>query len=312
MDFPCRHFLLIALYCTLGALAAHAQTAPRAKPPEWSDDQRELFPADARQLLVGPRPNFSGLAAVASVATAESSVEAGAATEYKWSEIIAAATLETEIKRQATRVAGLVGTATSFKGGGYRECRQAFSVLAVMFAIAAEHDEGARWSDKAAGLAELFGRAGANCKVGTDGSYREAAARGEDLAALVRGGRPEVPKPKDERDWSKIADRSPLMQRMEEAQQERLTPLLASSRDFSRGAEDALHEAQVLAALAEVLTREGFQDADDEDYTAFARKLRDAAGDLSRAADNDTYEPARAAAGRVGQSCVECHENYRG
>ena len=307
-----RFFSLTALLVISVAPIARAEPAQRAKPPAWTDDQRELFPTDARKLLVGPRPDFGQMVAAASQAQAGSPEQAEPATEYRWSEVISTATLETEIKRQATEVSQLVGSATAFKGGGYRKCRNSFSVLAVMFAISAEHDEGARWRDKAAGLAALFARAGSNCKVGTDASFREAAARGEDLAALVRGGRPDVPEPKPDQNWGSLADRSPLMRRMEQAQQERLQPLLGSAREFSRGAEDALHEAQVLAALAELLTRDGFEDAEDDDYANFARALRDGAGDLSRAADNDNYEAARAAAGKASQSCSECHENYRG
>ncbi|MEM6331388.1 MAG: cytochrome c [Planctomycetota bacterium] len=99
---------------------------------------------------------------------------------------------------------------------------------------------------------------------------------------------------------------------MEVALQERLSPMIGSERALSRGAEDAAHEAQVLAALAEVITREGFADADDEDYTAISHRLRAAAADLARAAEEENYEPARTGLGAVGQSCVACHEDYRG
>ncbi|MEM9186563.1 MAG: hypothetical protein AAGB00_08725 [Planctomycetota bacterium] len=301
-----HQFAGIAILTALAAGAARAQ--PRAEPPEWTDSERELFPADARQLLVGPRPDFSQRAAAAAVVAAEET----ATESYAWSALISTDTVEGEIKRQANRVAGLVQSATAFKGGGYREARDAFSMLAVMFAIAAEHDGDARWRDRAASLSALFSRAGANCKVGTDGSFREAAARSQDLADLVRGGRPDTPKPDADRTWGDVADRVPLMRRMEVAQQEQLSQLTANAKDFSRGAEEAAHEAQVLAALAEVIIREGFTDADDESYADYARELRDASAEIARSAEQDLYDPARAALGRATKSCSACHEDYRG
>ena len=291
---------------------AQATNKPRAKPPTFSAKQRATFFDDAFAMLDGERPNFTTLAAqVASSATGGGN-SATAKEKYAWSKWISTDTLETEIKRQTQQVSKLVQSSTSFKGGGYRDCRDAFSTLAVMFSISADHDDDARWSDRAAGLAALIGRAGGNCKVGTDNSYREASARGEDLAELVRGGRPDVPEPTGDDGWDTLADRAPLMRRLEVALQDRLGPLVASEPEFKRGAEDALHQAQVIAALAEVLTQEGFDDAGDEDYDAFARTLRDAAADISSAAEQENYSPIRDAYGRASKACSECHDLYRG
>ena len=282
----------------------------RAKPPVFSQDERDLFPADARKLLVGPRPDFGKMAKPSVVSGGDSAI--GPATDYQWSDLISSDALETEIKRQATAVGKLVQSATAFKGGGYRDARDAFNVLALMFAISAEHDEGARWEDSAGGFASLIARAGANCKVGTDGSYREARARGEDLAELVRGGRPDAPDADPDKKWHDYADRSPVMRRMEVAQQERLGQVMGSEREFSRNSENIAHEAQVLAALAEVIVRDEFPDADDEDYVAYAARLREASADLWRAAEQDNYDAARDALGRANKSCTECHGDYRG
>lgn len=303
--------VVLSMWCGFfSPAAAEPSKARRAAPPVWTESQRAIFPDDARTLLVGPRPDFGALSK-AQVASGGEVSETSQATR-QWSELISTDTLETEIKRQAAEVGKLTQSSTGFKGGGYRQAREAFSVLAVMFALSAQHDARARWRDSAAGLSAAFARAAANCKVGTDSSYREAAARSEDLAELVRGGRPNTPAPPAERNWGDVADRSPLMARMEVAQQKRLKPLTGSAREFSRGAEDALHEAEVLAALAEVIIQEGFDDAGDETYDAFARELRDAAKELSAAAEQDNYESARQALGRAGQACAACHENYRG
>ncbi len=168
------------------------------------------------------------------------------------------------------------------------------------------------WRDNARGLSSLFARAAANCKVGTDGAFRESAARSQDLTDLIRGGRPEIPAPKEDQQWSDLADRGPIMKRMEVARQQGLGPLLGGKASFSRNTDEARHEAQVLAALAEIITREEFADAGDEEYDALARALRDAATGIARSADQDDYETARAAMGRADKACSDCHDNYRG
>lgn len=302
---------LLFLTLTLSATTGFAEK--RARPPKWSADDRGVFFEDIKSALVGERPDFSKMAgAVARTADGSGEGTQNAAVGEKWSELITPDTIETEIKRQAQAVAKITQTATAFKGGGYRDAREALSVLALMFRLSAEHDEGARWRDSAPGLSGVFARASANCKVGTDGSYREASARAQDLAELIRGGRPDVPPADPDQMWSDLADRTPIMRRMEVIQQKSLGPLVGSKAAFLRASDDAAHEAQVLAALAEILTREEFTDAGDEDYDGFCRALRDAASDISRAADQDDYETARQAMGAANRACSDCHDNYRG
>ena len=160
-----------------------------------------------------------------------------------WSKLIDAETIETEIKRLAQAVATDVTTPSEFKGGKYQDCRRHFSVLAMLFAVAAEYDGDVRWQDVAAGLRDVFARAGHNCKVGTDSTYREATQRKADLSELVAGSRPQIPQAERIANWSQVADRPPLMQRMNIAHEDRLTKWLAnearvcrtSRRNSSRG-----------------------------------------------------------------------------
>lgn len=304
--------LLIVAACA--AVAAAAPPARRAKPPEFTPSERAVFFDDVQSVLVGPRPDFGQLAdardAAAGASAAAGGADAGASEQ--WGPLITTDTVENEIKRQAQRVAQVTASATAFKGGGYRDARDAFSSLALLFRLASEHENDARWRDIAPGLSTLFARAAANCKVGTDGSYREAAARAQDLADLVRGSRPDAPARDPDQLWSDLADRSPIMKQIEDAQQVQLGPLLGSGASFSRSAEDAAHAAQILAFLSEVLTREEFIDAGDEEYDGYARAMRDAAADISRAADQDDYPSAREAYGRLNKACSDCHDLYRG
>jgi hypothetical protein len=182
----------------------------------------------------------------------------------------------------------------------------------MLFAIAGEHDGNVRWQDIAPGLREAFARAGYNCKVGTDSTYREATERKVDLTEVIAGSRPQVPKAEPMADWSRVADRPPLMQRMNIAHEERLTKWLANERQFSEHHEEARHEAQLIAAIADVISREGFDYWDDEQYATYARELRRAATDVANSAENNNFAEVREAGARLTKACADCHEGYRG
>ncbi len=63
--------------------------------------------------------------------------------------------------------------------------------------------------------------------------------------------------------------------------------------------------------LAEVLTRDGMEDSDDENYADFCRQLQTAAREVIHAAEQQDAFRARRAVGNISESCDSCHEHYR-
>jgi hypothetical protein len=296
-------------------LAVLPATAKEARPPHWSRDVLDTFFDDAREKLVGARPDYERQAAESQGSAAETTVVSTGTkqTEFAWSKLIAAETLEAEVKRAGQTLAAGTTSPSQFKGGGYKDARRSLSELAVLFAVTAQYDGDARWKDVAAGLRDTFAKSAANAKTGTDESFRMATARRDELAELVRGGRPQVAKAMAVvADWSQVAARPPIMQRINLAHQERLTKWLADPAAFRRNQNDAAHEAQVVAMLAEVIHREAFEFSDDETYVGYAHDLEQAMGDVSAATGAGNFEPAREALGRASKACVECHAGYRG
>jgi hypothetical protein len=274
----------------------------------------DAFFEDAREKLVGSRPDYRAATVAAAerrplVTADETATSPDGAT---WSKLIDAETIETEVKRLSQAIGKLVTTPTAFKGGGFEDCRRDFSELALLFAVAADYDGDVRWKESAPGLRELFARAGRNCKVGTDQTFNEATQRKQDLAELVSGSRPKLPNADEDSVWSQVADRPPLMQRLEVAHQDRLTRWLANEKQFTENADDVRHEAQIVAIIADVIGREGFDYADDEEYARLVRELRQAGIEISAAVELDNYEQAQRAINRATKSCTSCHELYRG
>lgn len=313
-----RHALVrgIAFSLVFALVLARSEAAPpakRARPPKFSNSIQDVFFPDAREKLVGSRPASSAAGAAPTTATpaAPSSLPSGETAGAAWSKLITAETLEDEIKAQQLKLAATVENATRFKGGEYQQAREQLSVLAALLAIVADYDDRVRWKKEAASLGNLIGRAGVNCKVASDASYKEARGRSDDLQNLVRGGSLQLPPANPGTQWSQLADRASLMKRLEQAQQQGILPLVASPNAFERGADGLLHDAQIVAALGELITREGYEFADDETYIEHARGMRRQALTLRDATLGGNYEQARQAAGQLGQSCTNCHEGYR-
>jgi hypothetical protein len=230
---------------------------------------------------------------------------------FAWSKLVSGDTLTDEIKDLKDRATATVATSSTFKGGGYDEAREAFSMLALAFGLIAAHDDDIRWQRDAATARDLFARTGFNCKVGTDQTFNESRLRIEDLEAMIQGNPPRgQPEPREDFRWSQVAGRSPLMQRLEQAA-DALNASVASSAGFKSGADRLFHEAEIVAAIGEVICQPDFEYFDDETYREYAGSMRDAAVRVREACLKQDYEAARAAVGEISKSCDACHGDYR-
>ncbi|OYV85156.1 MAG: hypothetical protein B7Z73_14130, partial [Planctomycetia bacterium 21-64-5] len=191
------------------------RTFKTAPPPKFTPEVTATFFDDARQKLGPGQPGGVIAAATPKPGGASDEGDAIAATgDAAWSKLIAASTLEDEVKAQKDSLAEVTKTPSVFKGGGNNVARVHYTELAMLFGVISQFDGEVRWKKDALGLREIFRRAGGNCKVGTDNSYKEAHQRSDDLAQLITGGKIELPKPDPDTKWSDVANRAPLMTRM--------------------------------------------------------------------------------------------------
>jgi hypothetical protein len=301
----------LALIVGLSGESRGAAPTKRARPPKFSKSITDVFFLDAREKLVGPRPDKVVDGAPVAGAAEPSARPPEGGKGPPWSTLIAAEVVEDEIKAQQMQLGEAVQNATKFKGGQYQRARRHLSMLATLFAIDAQYDQKMRWQREAPGMRDLLGRAGFNCKVATDASYHEARTRWEDLQNVVRGNPPSMPTAAPDPNWAQVADRAPLMKRLEQAQQQGLTPWTANAGEFKRHAEKLSHEAQLVAALAEVIGRDGYESSDDETYRQYAHEMQTQAQAVRDAVEQKNYEQARQAVIGINKACVNCHEGFR-
>ena len=211
-----------------------------------------------------------------------------------WSGAISAATLEDEVKAQGAAAGHGRADAHRVQRGAYKGAREELTMLAVLFAVIGQYDGDVRWQKEAATMRDLFGRAGMNCKVGTDNSFNEAKLRSQDLAELIRGGAVETRTADEEFQWPAVANRPPLMKRMEKSLRERLGPWTAGAGEFRKNRDAIVREAEILAILARVIRAEGYEYADDAAYRQYVDELERECRDIIDAVKNGNLQQGKA------------------
>ena len=320
-----RRALAIGLFlsCLCPAILICAQLAwsqskapkvvKRAQPPKFGAANGTFFSDAFAEGLVGDRPaNLGQPATAVATGSAPLAPAAGGVTGSGWSAIISPTTIEDEIKGLKLAVDQNVTTPSDFAGKGYKLARRDFSMLAMLFGIAGEYDGEVRWKKDAPAARDVFGRTAANAKVGTQQVWQEAKLRKTELQDLISGSSPFSGKEADAKAvWKDVCGRSPLMQHLEVIWEPRLKPSLADKGQFTANADKVLHDAEIIAAVAVVLTKEGMEDADDDEYRKFCEALKKGARDIVDGVKLKNYEQASAGGSAIGKACTECHENYR-
>ena len=303
----------LALLAAVGAGPASRSKPVRRStppPPAWDKATAGTFVDDAFLMLEGARPDFA--AAARKPGRTPAAGAAPAAAGFKWSTLVSEETLTDEIKDLKATVAKAVARPTEFKGGGYDRARDAFSTIALAFGVIAAYDQDIRWKRDAATARDLFARVGFNCKVGTDQSFAESKARVADLEAMLDGGAPAGRPDRDEDFcWSQVAARPALMARLDAADSA-TAAATASKGDFDRQLARLVHEAEIVAAIGEVIQQKDYESHDDATYRGYAAAMRDAAVAARDAARKKDYEAASTAVGTLKKSCDTCHGEYRG
>ncbi len=184
------------------------------------------------------------------------------------------------------------------------------TVLAMMFAVISEHGGDVRWKDQAAAARDLLARTAFNCKAGSTQVYNEAKLRKADLQDLVAGSGLSSRRGDPENDWSLIVDRSPLMEYADTV----IDSLEDSSRNeasIRANADKIRREAELISVFGEVLTKEGLDEADDDDYKQLSRSMMEASEGVVAAIGRGDAEGVRKGVSAIRQRCDTCHDAKR-
>jgi hypothetical protein len=321
MDMSAVKILRSSAWLSIGLMAAWGvaqegdkQPVKRAKRPVFSarEVNATYFKDLYKEALVGERPVLGIQMAAGEAASGPGGGgSTGGGDGRDWTSIIAPEVIENEIKSLKLAMDQSISTPVKFAGGGYQDARRQFSELAMLFAIINEHNSEVRWKADSASLRDAFARSAANSKTGSQQTYQEAKQRKQDLADIVGGNSfvgTQATEP--ENDWANICDRSPLMERLEEALG-LVKPALANEAVFQAEVDVLRQEASLIAAMAEVLSLEGMDDAIEEDYTQYAFEMRDGAMEVVEALKLQNYDKAVSGMGAITKACSNCHDEWQ-
>ncbi len=294
---------------------AHAQHR-RAQPPKFDEavTSRVFFP-DLSTAFQGERPTLSSLRErdmATTVAQSEAAArEDGEAGANGWNKLISPLSLEDEVKRVKLKFDAGLTTPGAFNSGGYQDARLQLSILSSLFAVISEYSGDVRWKSDAQTARDLVAKTARNCAAGSTPVFNEAQLRKADLQDLVSGSGLAAAEPRQAaNDWSMIVDRTPLM----EYCQLLVDQLADHSTDAATAEENAdklKKNAELLAMVGEILTKEGMDDSEDGDYAALSHAMGQSARSVVGAIERQDFEAVRAGVGEITQSCANCHEQYR-
>lgn len=311
--------LRFVIVLTIAAIAVDAAADERrARPPKFSPEQlRGIFFEDLEKAFAGERPSIAKIraasktkAVMAAQGKSTDSSDAQPAGDDPWSDLISPVSIEDEVKRVRLHFDSVVTVPAAFNSGGYQDARLDLTILATLFAVISEHGGEVRWKDQAAAARDLVARTAFNCKAGSTQVYNEAKLRKADLQDLVSGTGITARETPEANDWTAIADRSPLMEYLEQ--------LIDSLEDATRNEASVKEQpdlikrnAELIAMLGEVLVQEGMDEADDADYANLSRSMTQAAKGVTVGLERMDVDAIRQGASAIRQRCDACHEQYR-
>ncbi len=309
-------FVLAAFFLVEFADADEGSQLHRVARPDWkSIDTTGVFYDDAFvDGLLGSRPEYFGRVSVAAGPGAlnQADLPARPIDSFQWSQLISASSLEDLVKSLRFELDKSIVHPAQFAGGGHRIARRQFATLTSLFAIVHEYDGDVRWKKDAAAARDRCRQAAQASKTGSVQAFQAAKITRSEIADLV-GGNPLSPGVKTKpNDWGGLVDRSSLMQQLDLSFREVIQPTTARVDSFRKSQALLKMHAELSAAIAEILTREGMEDAGDDEYDGYCRRVLQASREIVEAIEKNSLDTARTSAGEINKACSECHESYRG
>ncbi|WP_417388264.1 hypothetical protein [Gimesia sp.] len=270
-------------------------------------DQQSVTPVALPGNTVAATPGNTTPATEMKTADAQPSAAAGG---VDWKTIIPMPVLDSlvkDIRNRLTKNMQSVGTYNTT----YLELPTFTSTLAALAEIAAEHPDEIGWKKNAKYLRDLA--AGISSKQLMRGakSYREIQVPYEQMIVIMNGSLPAgVPDSEDKKPLSDVASMGDLMKRADIASKW-LKSNVGNADALKSEKEKVIEEAHLLAAIAKVITTEGYGYVDDKGFLGHANPMSEASLQMVEAAKADNFPDFDKGLTRVYKACTECHSEYK-
>lgn len=229
--------------------------------------------------------------------------------EIVWQEFLPMEELQGEVKTLRNSLTKSISNQGSFN--------QNFKVIAIegaemaaLAGIVQQHPESVGWKDKAQFVRDFGAQLNQSAVgLGKD-NFDKSKAAFQKLTSVLDGSIPadagDVP---DVRPFHEAASRKPLMKRIEKAK-DWLKQDVNSEAKFKSLSNQILHEAGVLSALGSVVTTDGYEYTENDDYQQFAKSLIEGGKAAINATKDESYDRFKQAVDQINKSCTDCHGVY--
>jgi hypothetical protein len=308
-----KPWAVVALVSIPTLASVWAADTRRAPPPKFDANQvNDIFFSDARKHLGPGGPPVPGQAPAPGVPASPGGAAAPMTAEQHadgnaWSKLVSADTLESEIKAQPAAIDAAMKAPNQQKAA-----RMVMTYLAALYGVIYRYDQDVRWKNDSQALRDNFASCGNNLKAWTDSQKKQVAKLKTDLTDLIQGNPPQMSTKLDgEAPWLEIADRPPLMHRLEMGQSERLAGWTKDAESVKRNKDAVIREAEVMAMLARLIQDKSYEYSDDATYMGFAKELEAQARAAVEACKRDDGAAASSAVSKMQKACDDCHGGFR-
>jgi hypothetical protein len=131
------------------------------------------------------------------------------------------------------------------------------------------------------------------------------------LSTLLEGNQSvQNDSPQQLKDLSEIAERSSIMERMEQIN-DLLTSEINSEKKFEANQKKLIHESSLLAILTQTILNGSYESSEEEKYKDAGSNMVKEALELSKSAIDNDYSRWTELTNRIRKRCDQCHAEYR-
>lgn len=280
----------------------------------WLGADDRTSPADARARFnaIPLDVTFPDAEALIAERAAQSGADA-AGSRVDWSKLVPVETIKNEVALESTLLKDATKNPGFFKSSGAKSAETHFSMMAAMFHMGTRYGAETPWDKQnLTALRDLTADAYQKAVFADDDAYAAAQQSLKEVDNWLTSGKTAAEPAGNDPAWSdEVLPFYAIMRRMETAQRTKLQPWTASQNDFVAKKDEIIHEANVLAALAQIMMDESYPLAGEGDYQNWAKTFRDNALGIAEATKAGDFEKASDFYRDNNVQCDSCHGVYR-
>jgi hypothetical protein len=229
--------------------------------------------------------------------------------EIDWATVISIEVLNDEVKQIRNRLTANLQTVATFNREQEANKLDAV-VLSALAAIAIIHPGDLNWKEKAPYIRDLANVIFLNSSESGREPFAECEVAFEQIQAMLDGG-PIPPELQADpaRSPTEVADRFDLMYRFRQSSSHLKSNINSDAR-LKEDVPGVVRELSVLAALATLISTEGYVYADEGDYQTHLANFISAVTASRTGAELESFEQFSTGLQNIQKTCNECHQQY--